>query len=101
TGYASFPSAIEALQAGVSDYLAKPSNIEQLKLAIVNALEKRRLGRALIQAERAEAARDAAERHAARLAVLSHAGVELGSTLEVDEALRRLAALAIPTLADW
>ncbi len=129
TGYASFPSAVEALQAGVSDYLAKPSNIEQLKAAVVKALEKRRLAKALIQADRAEAGRQAAERalaeaeaaraqaqrylqeqaraleaverHAARLALLSTAGVELGATLDVQEALNRLAELAVPIMADW
>ena len=136
TGYASFPSAIESLQAGVSDYLAKPSNIEQLKLAVANALEKRRLAKAMIHAERAEAGRlaaergreeaerarheaeqawaqaqryaveqaralEAVERHAARLAFLSAAGVELSGSLDTETVLARLARLAIPFLADW
>ncbi|MBV8086914.1 MAG: response regulator [Chloroflexi bacterium] len=129
TGYASFPSAVEALQAGVSDYLAKPSNIEQLKAAVAKALEKRQLGRVLIQAERAEAGRvaaeraleeaeaarsqaqrylyeqtralEAVERHAARLALLSTAGVELSDSMDMNEALHRLAELAVPVMADW
>ncbi len=32
---------------------------------------------------------------------LADLGEALGSTLELDEMLRRLAALAVPTLADW
>jgi DNA-binding NtrC family response regulator len=41
TGAASLPSAIAALQLGASNYLLKPCNIEELKLAIRVALERR------------------------------------------------------------
>jgi PAS domain S-box-containing protein len=36
-----------------------------------------------------------------RLALLAETTTQLTSTLDVDEALRRLAALAVPRLADW
>ncbi|MFI5266803.1 MAG: ATP-binding protein [Chloroflexota bacterium] len=64
TGYGSFPSAVESLQAGVFDYLTKPSDLDQLKQAIARGLEKRQLSRALLDAERARAAQAEAERHA-------------------------------------
>jgi PAS domain S-box-containing protein len=64
TGYGSFPSAVESLQAGVFDYLTKPSDLDQLKQAITRGLEKRQLNRALLEAERARAAQAEAERHA-------------------------------------
>jgi signal transduction histidine kinase len=41
TGYASFESAVEALQAGVFDYLAKPiDDFDALRLRVANAFER-------------------------------------------------------------
>jgi PAS domain S-box-containing protein len=42
TGYASMDSAIAALRQGVNDYLVKPSDITDLKLAVRRGLEQRR-----------------------------------------------------------
>jgi YesN/AraC family two-component response regulator len=47
TGYPSLPTALEAFRLATIDYLVKPVDIEQLKGAIVRAVEKRRLSRAL------------------------------------------------------
>src|SRR5262249_7817592 len=42
TGYASLDSAIAAMRQGVNDYLVKPSDITDLKLAVRRGLEQRR-----------------------------------------------------------
>jgi DNA-binding NtrC family response regulator len=43
TAYASTESAIEALKLGAYDYIIKPFDVEELRLVLKNALEKRRL----------------------------------------------------------
>ncbi len=43
TAYASTESAVEALKLGAYDYIIKPFDIEELKIVVRNALEKRRL----------------------------------------------------------
>jgi serine phosphatase RsbU (regulator of sigma subunit) len=48
-----------------------------------------------------EAARERAERMALRLQLVGRVGQAVGSTLDADEALRRLAALLVPVLGDW
>lgn len=43
TAYASTETAIEAMKQGAYDYIAKPFKVEEIKLIIRNALEKRKL----------------------------------------------------------
>ncbi|MFQ5877883.1 MAG: sigma-54-dependent transcriptional regulator [Acidobacteriota bacterium] len=43
TAYASTESAVEALKLGAYDYIIKPFDVEELKVVVRNALEKRRL----------------------------------------------------------
>ncbi|MEE9218623.1 MAG: sigma-54 dependent transcriptional regulator [Acidobacteriota bacterium] len=43
TAYASTESAIDALKLGACDYVIKPFNVDELKIVIRNALERRRL----------------------------------------------------------
>jgi len=47
TGYASLESAVQALRHGAFNYLLKPCNIDEMKLAIERGLEKKRLSEAL------------------------------------------------------
>src|SRR5262245_10036451 len=42
TGYASLDSAIEAVQLGAYEYLLKPTEVPQLKLAVKRSLERKR-----------------------------------------------------------
>jgi signal transduction histidine kinase len=49
TGYASLESAIEAMRQGAYDYLAKPTDVEELKLTVARALERQRLQRELAE----------------------------------------------------
>lgn len=45
TAYASTESAIEALKLGAYDYIVKPFDVEEFKIIISNALERKRLER--------------------------------------------------------
>jgi len=45
TAYASTESAIEALKLGAYDYIIKPFDVEELRIILKNALEKRQLER--------------------------------------------------------
>jgi signal transduction histidine kinase len=60
TGYATLESALRALHAGAYAYLVKPTDIEELRLTVERALERRRLERELaarvVQLEAANAA---------------------------------------------
>src|ERR1051326_4926232 len=49
TGYASLESAIEAMRQGAYDYLAKTTDVEELKLTVARALERQRLQRELAE----------------------------------------------------
>ncbi|MBI2902234.1 MAG: sigma-54-dependent Fis family transcriptional regulator [Candidatus Methylomirabilis oxyfera] len=62
TGYASIPTAIEAVKLGAYDYVTKPCKIEKLDLLIRKAFEKRRLvGENLLLRSRLESAGEASE----------------------------------------
>ena len=47
TGYASLESAVKALREGAYDYLFKPCDVDELKLAVARGLERRQLSRQL------------------------------------------------------
>jgi two-component system response regulator PilR (NtrC family) len=43
TAYGNVKQAVEALKAGAFDYVVKPFDVEELKIIVANAMEKRRL----------------------------------------------------------
>ena len=43
TGYGSVDSALEALQLGAYEYLLKPVEVSELKMAVQRSLERKRL----------------------------------------------------------
>jgi DNA-binding NtrC family response regulator len=45
TAFATMQTAIEAIQAGAWDYLSKPFRVEEIRLAVMRALEAQRLAR--------------------------------------------------------
>lgn len=45
TGYASLETAIAAIKEGAYDYITKPSKLEEVKIAVNNAVEKSRLNK--------------------------------------------------------
>src|SRR2546422_5728705 len=57
TGYASMDSAMEAIQAGAFDYLAKPPSLASLRALLERAIEKHRSTQALREAPEPAAAR--------------------------------------------
>ncbi len=52
TAYASTDTAVEALRLGAHDYITKPFKIDELKIIIKNALEKKRLKEEVVQLKR-------------------------------------------------
>jgi len=52
TAYASHETAIEAMKLGAYDYITKPFKIDEIKLVIKNALEKKRLERENVRLKR-------------------------------------------------
>ena len=52
TGHASLETAIEAVRLGASDYLAKPVNLDELRIRVKRALERVELEKRLYEAER-------------------------------------------------
>jgi two-component system response regulator PilR (NtrC family) len=53
TAFASTETAIEALRMGAYDYIHKPFNVEELKIVVLGALERRRLRRENVLLKRA------------------------------------------------
>jgi diguanylate cyclase (GGDEF)-like protein len=51
TGFASWESAVEAMKLGAAEYLAKPFNLELLRVIVARTLEKQRLAAQASQAE--------------------------------------------------
>ena len=49
TGYASMDSAMEAIQAGAFDYLAKPPSLASLRALLERAVQKRRVSQAQLE----------------------------------------------------
>jgi diguanylate cyclase (GGDEF)-like protein len=70
TGYASASSAVQALRDGAFHYLTKPCNLDELKLTVQRALEKRHLEQVARKAAQVEIARAEAVRARDRLSVL-------------------------------
>lgn len=52
TAYASTQQAVEAMKQGAYDYVTKPFKVDEIKIILKNALEKRRLERENIQLKR-------------------------------------------------
>jgi DNA-binding NtrC family response regulator len=84
TGSASLQSAIAALQLGVSNYLVKPCNIDELKLTIRGALERSGRGSPAGEVAAARAAVHEAERSVATAEqrVAGRIAIPLGSLRE-------------------
>lgn len=98
TAYGSERIAIEALRSGAHDYISKPFDVEELRLVVAGAVEKKRLLREL-------AASQTARVHAEKLASLGRlvAAVAheinnpLGALLSSVDTIRRAAA----RIHDW
>lgn len=93
TSYATLESALRALRRGVYDYLTKPIDVEELRITLARALERRRLQHELAAHVRElEVAHAAARDFNTRLQEqVDHATAELRQKVEeLDEANRQL-----------
>ena len=53
TAYSSAETAVDALRLGAYDYIAKPFKVDELKITIKNALEKKQLREEVVSLKRA------------------------------------------------
>jgi DNA-binding NtrC family response regulator len=88
TGFPSFDNAVDALRDGVHDYLTKPVDLAELRLAVRGALRVHELERT----EQVERRRSAEERKGAALVGASPAW------RQVEELLHRFSAAGSPVL---
>ncbi len=78
TGCATVSSAVEAMQKGAYHYLAKPYNIDEFRMIVKKALEKRKLGEEISEQRRLVESRG----NAFPLLGKSHKMMELKKTIE-------------------
>ncbi len=110
TGTGTQEVAVAAMKAGLDDYVVKsPAHFVRLASAVGAALERassrQRLAaleqeraQLLVREQEARAAAEAAER---RATFLAEASVVLGSSLDYEPTLQRVAQLMVPDVADW
>lgn len=88
--------AVEALRAGVSDYLVKPFEAEQLLAAVRRALAEGRQGRALGEAQaRPDEAADHVQRRLNELEGLAQIGRAVTAMLDLDAVLKTVVDSAV------
>ncbi len=95
TAYASLESAVQAVSEGAYDYLLKPVDFSQLKLAVNRAVDKRFSDRArerLVDELRAK--NHLLRQRIAEINALYRAGKSLSTTVELPELLAQIMQLA-------
>jgi signal transduction histidine kinase/DNA-binding response OmpR family regulator len=99
TGYASLESAVAAINAGAYDYVMKPIEFAQLRLAVERALEKQELqrGRQLLLAELSEK-NEQLSRRVAELHALYETGLTLSQASDLNQLLTRIITLALDVI---
>src|SRR5690606_11392417 len=97
--YASLDTAVAAINMGAYDYLLKPIEFTQLKLAAKRALEKRELeiARQKLLAE-LQVKNDLLNRRIAEVDALYQAGVVLSQSQELQPLLTRIIRLALDVI---
>jgi signal transduction histidine kinase/DNA-binding response OmpR family regulator len=95
TAYASLESAVSAVSEGAYDYLLKPIDFSQLKLAVNRAIDKRNSDRAREQlVEELQTKNRLLKRRIAEINALYRAGKSLSTTVELPELLSQIINLA-------
>jgi len=107
TAYADELQTAQGYSLGAVDYILSPVNAEVLRSKVKVFVElyqmqvrTRALAEERVALAKAEAARFAAEETTRRSNFLARASHELGSSLDLEEGMRRLLGLIVPDLAD-
>jgi len=107
TAYADEMQTAQGYSLGAVDYILSPVNAEVLRSKVKVFVElfqmqvrTRAMAEERVALAKAEAARFAAEETTRRSTFLARASHELGSSLDLEEGMRRLLALMVPDLAD-
>ena len=120
TGYSSLDSAIRAMRRGVSDYLIKPCDVEQLRETVARGVEQSHATQLLQQHHQEVAAANAgliamnadlqrrvdalvsgAQARSRALRALADASRVLADAADCTTGLRDVASLVVPALADF
>src|SRR4029077_3111405 len=107
TAYADEMQTAQGYSLGAVDYILSPVNAEMLRSKVKVFVElfqmqarTRAMAEERVALAKGEAARFAAEETTRRSTFLARASHELGSSLDLEEGMRRLLALMVPDLAD-
>ena len=107
TAYADEMQTAQGYSLGAVDYILSPVNADVLRSKVKVFVElyqaqvrTRAMAEERVALAKAEAARFAAEETTRRSNFLARASHELGSSLDLEEGMRRLLGLIVPDLAD-
>ncbi len=99
TGYASLDSARLAIDKGAFGYLTKPLEMDELKLAVAQSIEKRQIELERLKLlNELKVANETLELKLAQINALSAAGNLLATTIDLREALTSILSLAIDVI---
>jgi signal transduction histidine kinase/DNA-binding response OmpR family regulator len=99
TGYASLDSARLAIDKGAFGYLTKPLEMDELKLAVAQSIEKRQIELERLKLlNELKVANETLELKLAQINALSSAGNLLATTIDLREALTSILSLAIDVI---
>ncbi len=99
TAYASLDTAVAAINTGAYDYIMKPIEFTQLRLAVERALEKRDLERARQQLmNQLQEKNLELNRHVAELNALYQAGLALSQAPDLNSLLTRIIEIALQVI---
>jgi signal transduction histidine kinase/DNA-binding response OmpR family regulator/putative methionine-R-sulfoxide reductase with GAF domain len=99
TAYASLDTAVAAINTGAYDYILKPIEFTQLRLAVERALEKRELEQARQQLmNQLQEKNLELNRHVAELNALYQAGLALSQAPDLNSLLTRIIEIALQVI---
>src|SRR5256885_11644441 len=100
TAYADEMQTAQGYSLGAVDYILSPVRPDVLRSKVKVFVELWRMQQRTRAMAEAEAARHAAEEARRRANFLAHASRELGASLELEQAMRRLLELVVPHVCD-
>src|SRR5438045_4975751 len=100
TAYADEMQTAQGYSLGAVDYILSPVRPDVLRSKVKVFVELHQMQQRTRAMAEAEAARHAAEEAKRRANFLAHASQELGASLELEQAMRRLLDLVVPHVCD-